>query len=516
MIVKAMEAMDTGMEEVSQILMQLSQAQGDEEAVQVLEGIAPILSTPQERMKYKLYLETEADLNVLFKCLESSDEKLVATTTSIVNHLFDFLSSQVILDKYWRALVECLENHQNSQVRRTAVRFLKKSCVDFRPCQELVLAVVKALVDEDLGVAVDAKDVLHAQISRDHNFGSQDVFGFHSHILNEMAKNEKETLRMRLYDFVVAVAKISPQLANQSCHGLLGCLCAELFGTEDFLFQLSVLELLIDLCESDHGHAYLREHGVLAKLDAMINTVAASPFASMLLPGFIKFFGRVAQRNPSDFTDAYPNFTSTLFNLLGGEGDEDLRTLALETVGFVATTPEGKIKLNSFGPENIVDILTRLLSRGSSEQKIKALSTIANILQGEPDNMTENFFQALDLRASGRRLPTMVELLFDLIKQPFADMTQVSYSVLDVIAGKSWGLTRLAAHPGLIEYLLDRSQLRSKEAKDARFDLNKTITTNLNAEQVLQPQNLRRLKQYIRDGPYHVEAQVEVALDEGA
>merc|ERR1719295_234077 len=415
-------------------------------------------------MKYKLYLETEADLNVLFQCIESSDEKLVATTTSIVNHLFDFLSSQVILDKYWRALVGCLENHQNSQVRRTVVRFLKKSCVDFRPCQELVLAVIKSVVDEDLGVAVDAKDVPHAQI------------------LNQMAKNEKETLRMRLYDFVVAVAKISPQLANQSCHGL----------------------------------AYLREHGVLTKLDAMINTVSASPFASMLLPGFIKFFGRVAQRNPSDFTDAYPNFTSILFNLLGGEGDEDLRTLALETVGFVATTPKGKIKLNSFGPENVVDILTRLLSRGSSEQKIKALSTIANILQGEPDNMTENFFQALDLRASGTRLPSMVELLFDMIKQPFADMTQVSYSVLDVIAGKSWGLTRLAAHPGLIEYLLDRSQLRSKEAKDARFDLNKTITTNPNAEQVLQPQNLRRLKQYIRDGPYHVEAQVEVALDEGA
>ena len=85
---------------------------------------------------------------------------------------------------------------------------MKKSCVDFRPCQELVLAVVKSLVDEDLGVAVDAKDVLHAQISRDHNFGSQVVFGTHSQILNEMAKNEKETLRMRLYDFVVAVAKV--------------------------------------------------------------------------------------------------------------------------------------------------------------------------------------------------------------------------------------------------------------------------------------------------------------------
>ena len=78
----------------------------------------------QERMKYKLYLETEADLNVLFQCIESSDEKLVATTTSIVNHLFDFLSSQVILDKYWRALVGCLENHQNSQVRKSYGLFM--------------------------------------------------------------------------------------------------------------------------------------------------------------------------------------------------------------------------------------------------------------------------------------------------------------------------------------------------------------------------------------------------------
>ena len=74
--------------------------------------------------------------------------------------------------------------------------------------------MVKSLVDEDLGVAVDAKDVLHAQISRDHNFGSQVVFGTHSQILNEMAKNEKETLRMRLYDFVVAVAKVGILLAQ--------------------------------------------------------------------------------------------------------------------------------------------------------------------------------------------------------------------------------------------------------------------------------------------------------------
>ena len=88
------------------------------------------------------------------------------------------------------------------------VRFLKRSGVDTRSCPDLTSALLRSLVDEDLGVAVDAKDVLHGQVVRDHSFATDVVFIGESSPLQELAQNKKETLRLRLYDFVVAVAKV--------------------------------------------------------------------------------------------------------------------------------------------------------------------------------------------------------------------------------------------------------------------------------------------------------------------
>jgi len=520
---------EVAMEDVSQILDQLSQATEPEEALGILEGIGPILSSQQERMKYKTYLETAADLNVVFRWLTSppkASSQLTAVVNAAVSNLLEFLDPSVVLDKYWRQLVSILEDHKDPQVRRTVVRFLKRSGVDTRSCPDLTSALLRSLVDEDLGVAVDAKDVLHGQVVRDHSFATDVVFIGESSPLQELAQNKKETLRLRLYDFVVAVAKISPELAHNSCvHGLLQSLCSELFGTEDFLLQLNVLEMLVDLSQSDHGLAYLGETGVLSKVDNMLNQVSSSPYAPMLMPGFVKFFGRVAQKMPDRFVEDYPNFTQTLSVMLGNEGDDDLRTLALETLGFIATTRAGKRKLNDMGHLDIHSSLTRLLFRGTPDQKIKALSTIANILQGPdyPETPAENFYQALNLRAgeTNNRAElsnnVMMDLLFDFIKQPFADAEpKVAYQVLVAMADKDWGLTKIASHPGMVEYLLDRSQLQSKEMKDARFELNKTLADNPAAAQVFQPQNHRKMQQYVREGPYYVDAQVQVALDEAS
>ena len=88
--------------------------------------------------------------------------------------------------------------------------------------------------------------------------------------------------------------------------------------------------------------------------------------------------------------------------------------------------------------------------------------------------------------------------------------------MLVAIADKDWGLTKIAGHPGMVEYLLDRCQLHSKEMKDARYRLVKTLKDNPDAEQVFQPEIYRKLRQYVREGPYYVEALVEVALDEGS
>jgi len=274
---------------------------------------------------------------------------------------------------------------------------------------------------------------------------------------------------------------------------------------------------LWDLAETRHGYQYLRDQGVLTHLDSLINQISSSPYASLLMPGFIKFFGRIAHQCPVDFSDSYPTFTSTLFGLLSEmDGDDDLRTLALETVGYIASTPAGKQKLDHFGTENVICLLTRNLSPGSSsKQKITALSTIANILKGEPDQMTENFYQLLDIKLSRSR-QHLLEMLFDMIKQPFADLCEASYFVLISIGSKEWGLLKMVSLPGFVEYLLDRSTLTSKEAKDIRYELVKVVHENPAFKTVLQPQIQRKVHQYVKEGPYYVEAIVDVALDEGS
>ena len=70
-------------------------------------------------MKYKTYLETAADLNVVFRWLTSppkASSQLTAVVNAAVSNLLEFLDPSLVLDKYWRQLVSILEDHKDPQV----------------------------------------------------------------------------------------------------------------------------------------------------------------------------------------------------------------------------------------------------------------------------------------------------------------------------------------------------------------------------------------------------------------
>jgi len=486
------------------------------------------LSTPQERMKYKPFLETGADLNPLFECLLSpagnqavkDPPELTKVASGVVSNLLEFLDPQTVLEKYSKPLVRLLQEHNDSQVRRHVVSFLKRSGVDIRSFPDLTLAVVKALIDPNLGVGCDAKDVLLALIVKDQDFGSQIVFSDHADILREMCGHKDETLRIRVYEFAVAVAKVSPALTNKNCHQLLACLSKEL-ETEDQLLQMSLLEVLLNLVEAEHGHAYLRDQGVLTKIQAMFDKARTSPLAGMLVPAYIKFFGRAISFTTEDFSSVYPSVTTTLFEILKEPEDkeiEELQLLALETIGFLASTPQGKKKLVEFGSDNFsveVDILSRFMFRGNSDQKVTALAALASILSGDPDDVAQGFFQVLNDRAKEKKMGTMLDFLFNLIKQPFADISKGAYAVLGTMGSKPWGLYLFGSQAGLFEYLLDRTQHNSKEKKVANYDVLKVMTVNPEFSNIIQRHWINKINQFVKEGPFYVEGQVEVAMQEG-
>lgn len=60
--------------------------------------------------------------------------------------------------------------------------------------------------------------------------------------------------------------------------------------------------------------------------------------------GLVKFFGNVAHLHPKEALTRFDYFTNLLFSLLDS-GDVTQQVLAVETLGFIGKTVEGKLVL---------------------------------------------------------------------------------------------------------------------------------------------------------------------------
>ena len=68
---------------------------------------------------------------------------------------------------------------------------------------------------------------------------------------------------------------------------------------------------------------------------------------------------------------------------------------------------------------------------------------------------------------------------------------------------------------GFIEILLDRSSAHEKGPKELKFELIRNISDHPEAERLI-PENLMvRIRNYVREGPFYVEVQPQVAFEGG-
>jgi len=66
---------------------------------------------------------------------------------------------------------------------------------------------------------------------------------------------------------------------------------------------------------------------------------------------------------------------------------------------------------------------------------------------------------------------------------------------------------------GFIELLLNRDSAREKEPKELKYELIRNISSHPLTEKLVS-ENLRtRMKNYVREGPFYVEVQPEVAFE---
>jgi 26S proteasome non-ATPase regulatory subunit 5 len=521
---------------VVEILEQLSSA-SEGERTKIIESVRPVLSSLESRTKYKTSIES-SDLTIVFDCLNASGKEEVVAASELLDQILEFIDAYLVLIQYKACLKRCI-HHPQPQVKVMVMKFLRR-CVETERCLEqmfvsddLLVGATKLIGDEDSNVAKEIKLLLYsmAKLSGTEIINAMPLVQPILPILQELINQEKDATRLRIQELMIMIAKLSPEMTERvSNAGFLQRLCQEVL-THDVLVQLNAIEILSDFAESKHGIIYLEQKGALKDLDNLLNESASSPMASYLLPGFIKFFGRVSRNHPANFTENYPNFTNTVLSLIGNDSnvstDPGMKKLAIATIGHISTTLKGKVKIASLdgflhgkdsGP--IVKILVSSLKYGSTDDKIVALSACGDILS-TPENeqdihtmseVSKLFYQSLI--NAGIKNP--MEYFFRIIKQPFAELTESAYNVLINIGNKPWGVSPFIQEPGLVEYILDRNIAIRKEAKELKYDLIKILQTNSVStdDNIMPPEMLRRFKNYVNDGPFYVEAQAEVALGE--
>jgi 26S proteasome non-ATPase regulatory subunit 5 len=66
---------------------------------------------------------------------------------------------------------------------------------------------------------------------------------------------------------------------------------------------------------------------------------------------------------------------------------------------------------------------------------------------------------------------------------------------------------------GLTEFLLDRRIESNKICKDSKFEVVKTIAESPTAATTFGNVTLLRFREFVREGPFYVQAQSEVAIE---
>ncbi|XP_070175787.1 26S proteasome non-ATPase regulatory subunit 5-like isoform X2 [Littorina saxatilis] len=328
-----------------------------------------------------------------------------------------------------------------------------------------------------------------------------------------MAKDD--TVRYRVYQLVVQISTISPEALEMSSQtGVLTKLINEM-QTDDILLQLNCLELLSDLAQTSQGLTFLDQQGTVKRLEEMMATVGESPFGPYLLPGFLKFFGGLARFHPKEVLSHFQVFLNLLFDAINDKGDPSMKCLAIDTLGSISSTPEGKSALEKQGNTmtECLANLGKIIKNSPSDMRARALVTLANLLKIQVADQTEELLRITQNWFS-RICANPFEVIWNIAKQPFSDLKVPAMLVLQSLALTPWGQQLMNNAAGFKEYLLDRAMENTKEGKEAKFHVVQAIAESPTTADIFGRPYYMQVTEFFRQGAFFVQAQSEVAYEE--
>ncbi|XP_045203324.2 26S proteasome non-ATPase regulatory subunit 5-like [Mercenaria mercenaria] len=451
----------------------------------------------------------------VFDCLSTENREQLELCCDVLNKLLKALSPDVVLTQFQDEIKTGLTNDE-AAVRKLCIseieRISREMVNELLQYEELVIQVVKTMADDVLEVAKIAGNTL---VNIGGSTGSiTTLYGGAVMSALQDILSSNDTVRFRVYEVIVTISSQSISgLHSCSESGLLQQFLNELHR-DDILVQLNCLELLSDLALVEHGLTYLDQQGVLATLENMMRSSESDPLAGFLVPGLIKFFGCVARIHPKEVMTANETFVSTVFTNLSAPQSDSMHSLAIQTVGFIGSSVEGKLALEKLG--NKMDTGVRCIGKALRETqhdtKIVVLQALATLLKLKVPDQTSELLKLTECWYNNLGTRTF-DYLVSLADQPFPDLRIALLSFYNSLALQPWSQAIMNSHPGFREYLLDRSTEKSKEGKEGKFAIISTLANSPTSAEIFGQPYIVQLKAYCSQGPFYVRAQAEVAME---
>ncbi|KAF3701885.1 26S proteasome non-ATPase regulatory subunit 5 [Channa argus] len=497
---------------IERLLAEISSAEDPIEELQSLK--AALLSIPLDALTESL---TGQRFDAIFFLLNSTQREQVELCVDIIERILMAHSTVDLAENYRDELQEGL-THPNETVKILALTQIGRmvehpdAVTEILNDHDILEAVIRCIGEEKMAVA---KLAIQSLSMMSHSKPGLEKL-FHSDLLKAMkdVMATSDIVRYRIYELVVEISGVSPiSLGYCANSNFISQLLGELTG-DDVLIRATAIEMVTNLAHSQHGRQYLAQQGIMDKCSNMIRDADTDPLSSLYLPGLIKFFGNLAiMDSPQQVCENYPAFQNKVFEM-ALDPDPVMIGVALDTLGLLGSTVEGKQVLQKTG-EKFKAVLLKMsqhASSGATELRVHSLDAISQLLTLQPEQQTEAL---LALTESWFHLLSNqpMEMIREISAQPFPELHCQGLGIFTAIATQPWGQRLMISTPGFMEFILDRSTGQTKEAKDAKFELVETLVCSSTAEKIVGSQHYISLKTFLREESYHVSAVAAVSTE---
>ncbi|KAI3753725.1 hypothetical protein L2E82_25786 [Cichorium intybus] len=392
--------------------------------------------------------------------------------------------------------------------------------------------LLNCLVDGDEQVAVAATDAIR-DLARSQQ-GIEIIFPAtpnEATNITNLAARCSSLGRVRVLALIVKLFSTSKEVASLVYNSsLLGLLEAEVRNVNDTLITLSVLELLYELAEVQHGMEYVLRTNILQLIISIIRNSSAE---SMLRSRAMMISGRLlSKENVLMFIDE-PGIKAVIsaiderLSLIDNSQDADECECGLEAMGLIGSSTQGAVLLmsNTSAARRVVNSAFDLHGRG---RQLAALHSLGNIVgETRPEN---NKLLNADAEESLKRLiyetasntPKLIPsgLVLSILKLE-SEFRIAGYRLISGLAARPWFLLEICSRQEIINILTDSFTETTKIGMEARFKCCEAIYKALSSSSKFLNEpalsgTAEKLVETIKKGPYLArgrqrEAQPEVA-----